>query len=175
MPGPCEEYAPAEDTYLLCDYARGLSGEAALDVGSGSGYVTRLLEQNFGFVVGTDINHHVLCHQTYPAQNRVCCNAADALCCKFDVIVSNPPYLDTDTIRFLDTDGGPGGMAVPAAIVRSAAPLLAPGGEMGMVVSSLSRYDDLVWLADSMGLKAEIALRRRLFYEDLYVLRLVHR
>lgn len=174
MPRPCEEYEPAEDTFLLCDYAQSLYGGTALDIGSGSGYVTRLLEQNFEFVACTDISHGVLRSQTYPARNRVCCNAADALHCKFDVIVSNPPYLDTETIQFPETDGGPGGVTVPAMFVRSAAPLLASGGEMGMVVSSLSRYGDLVGLAGSLGLKAEIALRRRLFCEELYVLRLTH-
>ena len=66
-------------------------------------------------------------------------------------------------------------MAVPARFLRSAAPLLAAGGEMGMVVSSLSRHAELTRLAASLGLKAEITMRRRLFYEELYVLRLTHR
>ncbi len=171
----CREYEPAEDTFLLCDYVEGLSGRRALDVGSGSGYVTRLLERSFDLVVGTDIDPWVLENQTYPARNRVCCNAADALNCTFDVIVSNPPYLDTPGIEFRDTDGGPGGICVPGEFLRSAAPLLAPGGEMGMVASSLSRHDELAKQARGLGLKTEIAARRRLFYEELYVLRLTHR
>jgi len=175
LPSPCREYEPAEDTFLLCDYVEGLSGRAALDIGSGSGYVTRLLERSFEVVVGTDIDHCILKNQTYPARNRVCCNAADALRGEFDVIVSNPPYLDTEDISFPDTDGGPGGVAVPGRFLRSAAPLLAPGGAMGMVVSSLSRHTELARLAASLGLKADIAMRRRLFYEELYVLRLTHR
>ena len=175
MPSPCREYEPAEDTFLLCDYVGGLSGTSALDVGSGSGYVTRLLEQRFDLVVGTEIDFCVLKNQTYPAQNRICCHAADAICHEFDVIVSNPPYLDTPDISFLDTDGGPDGVQVPHQFLRSAAPLLAPGGEMGMVVSSLSRHDMLAEWAASMGLRAEIAARRRLFYEELYVMRFTHR
>lgn len=175
MPAPCREYEPAEDTFLLCDYVEGLSGSRALDIGSGSGYVTRLLERNFDMVVGTDIDLCVLENQTYPAENIVCCNAADALNCMFDTIVSNPPYLDTTQIRFLDTDGGPGGVYIPTKILHSAAPLLAPGGNMGIVMSSLSRHDVLAAQAAALGLRTEIVARRRLFYEELYVLRLTYR
>lgn len=175
MPNPCREYEPAEDTFLLCDYIEGLSGRTALDIGTGSGYVTRLLEQNFDVVACTDIDPHILKNQTYTTQNRVCCNAADALRGLFDLIVSNPPYLDTNTILFPDTDGGQGGVVVPGEFLRSATPLIAPDGEMVMITSSLSRYRDLIQQAASSGLTADIVLSRRLFYEELYVMRFAHR
>lgn len=169
-----EEYSPAEDTFLLCDYIDTISGDSALDIGSGSGYVTCALQNRFGFVACTEINYDILLNQTYPAANRICCRAADALCGQFDVIVSNPPYLATDTVRFQDTDGGVDGVQIPGLILRSAAPLLRRGGHIAMITSSLSRYDTLMAMANSIGLRADIAMRKKLFFEELYVMRAVY-
>ena len=35
-----EQYLPAEDTFFLADHLEGLSGDSALDIGCGSGYLT---------------------------------------------------------------------------------------------------------------------------------------
>lgn len=171
----CEEYPPSEDTFLLCDYVRGISGGSALEIGAGSGYVSRVLEENFGLVVCTEISRRVLADQTYPAGNRVCCNAADALRGRFDLIVSNPPYLDTPGISFRATDGGRDGVEVSCMFLRSAAPLLGRDGQIAMVASSLSRHDVLADLASSLGLNITVAMRKKLFFEELYVLRMAYR
>ena len=63
-------------------------GNYALDIGSGSGYLTKLLSENFSLVVGTDINCDVLQHQSsYKTQNLICCNGSDALNVKFDLLL----------------------------------------------------------------------------------------
>lgn len=163
------EYAPAEDTFLLDDHVRGRSGRAALDIGSGSGYITRSLEGSFGTVVGTDVSHAVLRGQTYAGPNRVCCDGADALTGQFDLVVCNLPYLATDRIDDIATDGGPGGTPVPLRIVRSAAPRVAPGGSLLLVTSSLSEYGALIAEAERLGLSARVLDRKRLFFEELVV------
>ena len=163
------EYAPAEDTFLLDDHVRGRSGRRALDIGSGSGYITRSLEGSFGTVVGTDVSHAVLRGQTYAGANRVCCDGADALSGQFDLVVCNPPYLATDRIDDVATDGGPGGTLVPLRLLRSAAPRIAPGGSLLIVASSLSRYDELIAEAERLGLAAGVLARKRLFFEELVV------
>jgi len=71
----------------MADNIENEKGDFALDIGSGSGYLTKLLSENFSFVVGTDINYKVLKHQTYTTKNLVCCNGSDALKIKFDLIV----------------------------------------------------------------------------------------
>lgn len=163
------EYAPAEDTFLLEDHVRGRSGRRALDIGSGSGYITRSLEESFETVVGTDISHSVLRGQTYGGPNRVCCDGADALSGLFDLVVCNPPYLATDRIDDVATDGGPGGTLVPLRIVRSAAPRVAPGGALLFVASSLSGYGEVIAEAGRLGLAAGVLARKRLFFEELVV------
>ena len=77
-----EEYTPSEDTFFIAENIENEKGDFALDVGSGSGYLTKLLSENFSFVVGTDINYEVLTNQTYKTQNIVCCNGSDALAIK---------------------------------------------------------------------------------------------
>ena len=84
-----DEYPPSEDTFFIANYIENEKGEYALDVGSGSGYLTKLLCESFSFVVGTDINCEVLRHQSsYKTDNLICCNSSDALKIKFDFIVS---------------------------------------------------------------------------------------
>ena len=93
-----EQYLPAEDTFFLADQLTGLSGNSALDIGCGSGYLTDVLKSAFDLVVGTDISFNTLLEQNYKTQNVICCNSADALNQIFDLIICNLPYLATDEI-----------------------------------------------------------------------------
>ena len=164
------EYAPAEDTFFLDDHIRGRSGRLALDIGSGSGYITRSLAASFETVVGTDISHAVLKGQTYDGPCRICCDGADALAAKFDLVVCNLPYLATDGIDDVATDGGPRGTAVPLRIIRSAAERVAPGGSLLLVSSSLSDYAALIAEAERLGMAASVIARKRLFFEELVLI-----
>lgn len=162
-----EEYPPSEDTFFLADHIEGETGGSALDIGSGSGYLTRILSRNFGLVVGTDVNHAALEGQTYRTDNLVCCDASDALRAEFDLVVCNMPYLATDGILDAATDGGRGGLEVPGRILESARDRIRPGGRMLFVTSSLSDYGGLVARAESLGLEARIVSRKKLFFEEL--------
>ena len=55
-----EPYPPSEDTLFLADYIKNESGEFALDIGTGSGYLAAILEKSFSLVVGTDLIFNVL-------------------------------------------------------------------------------------------------------------------
>jgi release factor glutamine methyltransferase len=59
----------------------------------------------------------------------------------FDAVLSNPPYIPTDTIEQLETgvrdyeprkalDGGPSGLEMVARLIEEAAPVLKPGGHL---------------------------------------------
>ncbi|ABK77104.1 methylase of polypeptide chain release factor [Cenarchaeum symbiosum A] len=162
---------PAEDTYLLEDCIAGRSGDAALDMGCGTGYISRALGRSFGTVVGTDVD--MLSLRGGSMDRTVCCTGADALSCTFDLIVCNPPYLATDGILDRSTDGGRLGLEVPGRMVRSAAPLLKRGGSMLVVTSSLSDYAALMGVASSCGLECTICARKKLFFEELIVIEAV--
>ena len=162
-----DEYPPSEDTFFIVDNIQHEKGNLALDVGSGSGYLTKLLVQNFSFVVGTDINFDVLKTQTYKTKNLVCCNGSDALNIKFDFIVCNLPYLATDDIIDIATDGGFEGFEIPKKIFDSVVVNLAKNGKFIFVTSSLSNYEKLIKYAQKLGLKTSIIAKKKLFFEEL--------
>ena len=164
-----EQYDPAEDTFFLDDHIKNEKGDSALDIGSGSGYLTKELEKSFSLVIGTDINYPVLKKQTYKTQNIVCCNAADALNYQFDLVVCNLPYLATDEILDIATDGGHEGLEIPLKIIKSAIPCVKNGGKFLFVTSSLSNYDGLIDAVKSEGLDAKIISKKKLFFEELII------
>jgi len=162
-----DEYTPSEDTFFIVDNIKNEKGNFALDVGSGSGYLTKLLSENFLFVVGTDINCEVLKHQTYKTNNLICCNGSDALKMKFNFIVCNLPYLATDEILDVATDGGAEGFEIPKKIFDSIIENMAKNAKFVFVTSSLSNYQKLIEYAQKLGLKTRIIAKKKLFFEEL--------
>jgi len=165
------EYPPAEDTFFLADHISGERGTAALDIGSGSGYLTMLLCGNFSLVVGTDVDFCALSGQTYRTPNLVCCHGADALNCSFDLIVCNLPYLATDGISDVSTDGGRGGLEVPQRIIDTVPRCLSDTGRFLFVTSSLSDYGGLIRHCQRLGMSASVVAKKRLFFEELILIR----
>ncbi len=161
------QYPPSEDTFFIVDNIENEKGNFALDVGSGSGYLTKLLSENFSFVVGTDINFDVLKNQTFKTENLICCNGSDAIKIKFDLIVCNLPYLATDEILDIATDGGKEGFEIPKKIFDSVIVNLDEHGKFIFVTSSLSNYEKLIQYAQKLGLKTRIIAKKRLFFEEL--------
>ncbi len=165
-----EEYPPSEDTFFIADNIENRKGDFALDIGSGSGYLTKLLSENFSFVVGTDINYEVLKHQTYKTKNLICCNGSDALKIKFDLIVCNLPYLATDEILDIATDGGAEGLEIPLKIIKSAIPCLKATGKFLFITSSLSNYQELINATKKEGLTVKVLAKKKLFFEELIII-----
>jgi release factor glutamine methyltransferase len=122
-----------------------------LDIGTGSGaLVLALLEElPNAHGVGTDISTAAL-HVARgnaerlglaPRCSFVACNIADGVQGRFDLIVSNPPYIARGAVAALDPevrdydprlalDGGADGLDVYRAIAAAAPALLAPGGRL---------------------------------------------
>jgi len=169
-----DEYPPSEDTFFIVDNIENEKGTFALDVGSGSGYLTKLLSKNFSFVVGTDINYNVLRQQTYKTENIVCCNGSDALKIKFDFIVCNLPYLATDEILDVATDGGAEGFEIPKKIFDSLINNLEKNGKFVFITSSLSNYQKLIDYAQKLGLKTRIMAKKKLFFEELILVEAIN-
>jgi len=164
-----EPYAPAEDTYFLEDNLVNEKGKNALDIGTGSGYLTRTLSKNFSQVIGTDIDFDSLINQNKKIKNRICCDAADALNCKFDLIVCNMPYLQSDEISDRRVDGGKEGVEVPLKIIKSAVKCLNDSGKMLFVTSSLANYEKLIEESQKLGLDLKIVDKKKLFFEELII------
>ena len=165
-----DEYPPSEDTFFIASNIENERGASALDVGSGSGYLTKLLSERYSFVVGTDINFSVLKNQTYPTRNVVCCNGSDALNFEFDLVVCNLPYLATDEILDIATDGGTEGFEIPKKIFDSVVNNIKRGGKFIFVTSSLSNYQRLIDYTQKLGLSPKIIAKKKMFFEELILI-----
>lgn len=166
-------YVPSEDTFLLADCIKQYWGQWALEIGVGSGVLLNLLQKNFAFVAGSDIDLWALQHcRGRSGAMLVCCDAASAFTGKFDLIVSNPPYLPDDNIKDSTVHGGPSGMETTIHFIESALPLLAQGGRMLIVVSSLADSSALDQLVVRKKINKKVIKEKKLFYETLLVFEL---
>jgi release factor glutamine methyltransferase len=169
-------YAPSDDTFLLADCIRQYSGRRALEIGVGSGLLLDILEKNFAYVAGSDIDLQALQHckqQKIPSAHvlLVCCDAGSAFGIgKFDLIVSNPPYLpnDDDNNNIL----GPTGIEVTVHFINSALPLLAGDGKLLIVISSFANSSALDKVVLENNMHKKVVKEKRLFYETLSIVEL---
>ena len=166
-----EPYPPSEDTFFLADYFKDEKGESALDIGSGSGYLSSILEKSFSLVVGTDILFNVLRKRNYYAENIICCSGADVINHQFDLIICNMPYLNTDNVSDVRTDGGKNGLEIPMKIIDSVKSCVKTGGKFIYVTSSLSDFKKLISYTKLAGFDASILAKKKLFFEELILIR----
>jgi release factor glutamine methyltransferase len=180
-------YSPSDDTFLLADSLRQYSGNRALEIGVGSGLLLNILEKNFAYVAGSDIDLQALQHskqQTSSSSTNVllvCCDAGSAFGIgKFDLIVSNPPYLPDDNNNsnsnnnILDptVHGGPTGIEATIHFINSALPLLAGDGRILIVISSFANSSALDKVVVENSMHKKIVNEKRLFYETLSIVEL---
>jgi release factor glutamine methyltransferase len=166
-------YIPSDDTFLLAECMKQYRGRWALEIGVGSGVLLNLLEKNFANVAGSDIDLRALRHCRGRSGAMIaCCDAASAFVGSFDLIVSNPPYLPDDKVRDMTVHGGPAGIETTIHFIRSALPLLARGGKMLFVVSSLADSSALDQLVGENKMSKKVVMEKRVFYETLSVVEL---
>ena len=162
-----EPYPPSEDPFFLADHIKNEKGKSALDIGSGSGYLSSILKESFSLVIGTDILFNVLKKRNYYTENIICCSGADVINHQFDLIVCNMPYLNTDDISDVRTDGGKNGLEIPMKIIDSAKSCIKPGGKFIYVTSSLSDFKKLISYTKLAGFDVSILAKKKLFFEEL--------
>jgi release factor glutamine methyltransferase len=175
-------YRPAEDTFFMADIIKNYKGNFALEVGIGSGYLTRSLCSNFDFVVGTDINFDSIVYAKsttlYNYRNKllICTSLGSALKFKFDLIISNPPYLPNDPqgIGFEDNAiyGGKEGIEFTLQFLNSILPLIKENGKILLLRSSLSNIKKMDNLIGECFYQQRVLARKNLFFESLEIVEL---
>ena len=177
---PSQVYTPDTDTYLLLDSSRSevKAGDRVLEVGTGSGLIAAELTK-VTWVVATDINPHaVLCARKRGVdvvQSDLFCGIRSI----FDLIVFNPPYLPTQPEERIDDwlehalDGGLNGRVVIERFSAAVDRVLAPGGRILLLISSVTGLPEVRDLFFKAGFVSEIVLRRNVEDEILYVLKIV--
>jgi release factor glutamine methyltransferase len=149
------------------------------DIGTGSGAILLALlsELPDGYGVGTDISEPALRTARANAANLrladragfIACYYAAALSERFDLIVSNPPYIRSADIPELATevrdhdpldalDGGADGLDAYRAIIPQAVGLLAERGALVMEVG-YAQSEDVRQLMSAAGLTLEMPVK----------------
>jgi methylase of polypeptide subunit release factors len=162
----------------------GYRGNSALEIGVGSGIILQELCKSFSLVVGTDIHLDALsfCNRLDDRKgDLVCCDGVSALAPsqKYDLIVSNPPYLPYDSNNIYDRTiyGGVTGSELALEFIKSATNLLEYRGAVLVLLSSLSNLPRIYKELESLGLSRRTVSRKRLFFESLSVeeIRICHK
>ena len=173
-------YQPAEDSDLLARTAveRVTSGDRALDVGTGSGYVAAKLAEAGAEAVGVDLSP-LACREA--ADNGVPVVRGNLTAPfrdgTFDLVAFNPPYLPTPAEAEWDDwmehalSGGEDGRRLVDPFLATVSRVLAPGGEVLLLVSSLTDPDAVRAYARERGLDSEVLATEKHPYEKLVVLR----
>ncbi|MCQ8893178.1 MAG: class I SAM-dependent methyltransferase [Methanolinea sp.] len=142
---PPQVYPPAEDTFLLLGAATSFvqPTDRVLEVGCGSGFIAAQLAP-FARVIASDINPHAVRMAREAGVETVRADLLSGIRGPFDVILFNPPYLPThpgdrcaDWLEYA-LDGGGDGTEVTRRFIAQVGDVLAPGGKVLILVSSLS-------------------------------------
>lgn len=165
-------YIPDVDSFLLIDSIQDYFGQSALEIGTGSGIVSKYLLNNFKNVVSTDLDYNSLLYckkQNNSKISLICCDATTAISSKFDLIVSNPPYLPNDAFHDKTIHGGINGIEKTIHFISSAISNLRKCGYIILIVSSLSDISTLDRFIFEKKINRKIINKKKIFYETLYV------
>ena len=168
-------YLPSDDSFQLARSVKYYRGKSALEIGVGSGIILKALRENFKVVAGTDIDFASLiyCKENLSKEIMVaCCDAASAFHYRFDLIVSNPPYIPIEDNEKKDSaiHGDSDGMETTLHFLKSAISVLDQDGKILIIISSLSDNMRLDALIVQMNLKRRTVMERNLFFETLRTL-----
>lgn len=173
-------YAPQEDSYLFVElvshYCK--NGMKLLDMGCGSGVIGISAALKGCDVTSVDLNPSALELTKKNAEaNKVAVKTVfsdlfsnvDGL---FDLIVFNPPYLPTGDANSRQWVGGLKGNELTLKFFRQAKAHLEPNGFMLVMISSLSRPEDVFSELKKLGFKHELVKEEGFFFERLTILKI---
>ena len=176
-------YQPAEDSALLAAVAEESVGadDRVLEVGTGSGWVAeRVAAQTGASVVASDLNPHATRQARERGLEVVRADLVSAFRDgAFDVVLFNPPYLPEDAAAARDDwmeralSGGEDGRAVVEPFVDAVGRVLASGGYVLVLVSTLTDVEAVASYAGERGFST-VAMREESYpFETLSILKLV--
>jgi release factor glutamine methyltransferase len=176
---PDQVYPPREDTCLLARAAISEAGESdfVLEVGTGSGYIARSLQESGIRVLATDINPHAVKAARLDGLDVVRADLFMGIRGPFDLVVFNPPYLPTGPEERIDDwleyalDGGPDGRLVIRRFAEEVPCHLSPGGRVLILVSSVTGCEEVMSLFRKQGFQVDVSQKERVYDEDLVVLK----
>ncbi len=174
-----EVYPPQEDSELLLEVAlrEVRPDDDVLEVGVGSGYVSERIRERCRFLLATDISPHAVRVAKKRGIEVVRTDLFAGIRKRFTLILFNPPYLELDEEEKsgdwidLALDGGKHGIEVMVRFLEGVGEVLADRGRIILIVSS-HNIPYIFEEIEKRGFSFEVVARRRLFFEELYALRI---
>ncbi|NLL94389.1 MAG: methyltransferase [Thermoplasmatales archaeon] len=171
-------YPPSEDSYLLIRALSPNPGEMVLEIGCGSGIVSMHMALAGADVVACDIDPDaVACAKGNAERNGIRMRVVQSDLFSdvdgvFDLIVFNLPYLpfSDDGPMAKAWSGGADGLGPLGRLLKELPRRLRPGGQLVVVVSSLSDMKAFEKMA--AGFQVETLASEKLFFEELKVISL---
>jgi release factor glutamine methyltransferase len=172
-------YPPQEDSELLLETALKeiKEDDEVLEVGVGSGYVSEKLKDRCRFLLTTDISPYAVREAKNKGLNVIRTDLVKGIKKKFTLILFNPPYLELSEEEKLGDwiekaiDGGKHGVEVIVRFLDEVREVLAENGRIILIVSSFNTPHVFKEI-EKRGFKYEVIGIRRLFFEELYALKL---
>ena len=177
-----EVYRPSEDTLLLLRVVEGLGKrfKRPIEIGSGSGLVSARLGEFSDETHAVDISLDAMRRTRDLLKRRGMWGRAHLLCGDlltayrsselFDLIVSNPPYLEPE----VGDQAIEGGWKLIDRLVEDASKKIKRGGVLLIVVSSLTSNLEFIFnKLRRRGFSIEIVGKAKLFFEELLAVKCV--
>ncbi len=173
-----EVYEPREDSFLLAKAVDMKKGATVLDLGCGSGIQgINAASEGASQVLCADINKQALKCAEFNAQNLGFSETIETretnlfkeIPESFDCIIFNPPYVPSETVKHLDTDGGKRGRETLNRFLIEFGGHLNKKGVCFFLQSSLNDEEITKKLLERQGFETEVTAREKLFFEELIV------
>lgn len=184
-------YEPDDDSFLVVEALENelkplskkeTSSLNVLDMGSGTGVIGEVALKKGANVVFVDVNPVAIdfLKKKFSKKKNSLVVESDLFekvpVKKFDLITFNTPYLpDDEEIHDLALHGGPIGYEVTIKFLDSVLDYLSDGGVLIFLISSLTHPDVIEAKLYDLNLDYKIVGRKKLFFEELLVYRVVQR
>ncbi|MFA5745286.1 MAG: HemK2/MTQ2 family protein methyltransferase [archaeon] len=195
---PARVYLPSDDTDLMIDVLEeeivksNKQIKKAIEIGSGNAFLSLEVYPNVKEITSIDINPIVIDYlldvkEQYSLDKMkvVYSNLFDSVDeqKKFDLIIFNPPYVPSEEIEYdedddeingydLAVDGGKDGREIIDRFIEQLSDHLAQDGVCFLLVSSHNDVPSVIKTVEERKLNAEIKGTKKLFFEELFVLKI---
>ena len=175
-------YYPMEDSLLLAKVIENedLKKKKILEIGSGSGFLAILMEQQGAEVLASDINEEAVKAVKLNAKNNnidlkvISSNLFEKVEGNFDFIIFNPPYLPEKTLhRDNQYYGGKTGREVIQKFIENSGKHLKKNGRIFIVFSSITGEKEIIEIFHSYGFISKVLARQKVPWEELIVVEAV--
>ena len=151
--------------------------DEVLEVGTGSGYVAANLVGKCKEVITTDVSPFAVKAAKNEGLEVIRTDLFAGICKEFSLILFNPPYLELEEWErrgdWMEKaiDGGKGGIEVLIRFIRKLREVMREDGRAIVIVSSHSS-DEIFSIIEEEELEYEILATKKLFFEELYAVRI---